>query len=64
MLTVIHWTEHRVPDEGDRESTQGSESVFSPIGGAIIWTNQYPQSSLGLNHESKKALGKTYSLAA
>jgi hypothetical protein len=25
MLTAIHWTEHRVPSEGARESTQGAE---------------------------------------
>jgi hypothetical protein len=27
MLTVIHWMEHMVPNEGARESTQGSEGV-------------------------------------
>jgi hypothetical protein len=35
MLAVIHWTEHRVPNEGARESTQGAEGVCSPIGGTI-----------------------------
>jgi hypothetical protein len=29
----------------------------SHIGGTSIWTNQYPQSSLGLNHQSKKTHG-------
>jgi hypothetical protein len=42
MLTVIHWTEHKVPNEGARESTQGAKRVWSPIGGTSIWTNQYP----------------------
>jgi hypothetical protein len=54
MYTVIHWTEHRFPKEGARESTQRAEGVCSPIGGPTIWTNQYPQRSLGLNHQSKK----------
>ena len=54
MFTVIHWTEHRVPNEGGRESIQGAEGVCSPIGGTSIWTNQNPQRSLGLNHQSKK----------
>jgi hypothetical protein len=25
MLTIIHWKEYRVPNEGARESTQGAE---------------------------------------
>jgi hypothetical protein len=32
--------EHGVPNEGARESTQGSEGVCSPIGGTSIWTKQ------------------------
>ena len=45
MLTVIYWMEHRVPNEGARESTQRAEGVCcNPIGGKTIWTNQYPQS--------------------
>jgi hypothetical protein len=27
MLTTNHWTEHKVPNEGARESTQGAEGV-------------------------------------
>ena len=27
MLTVIHWTEHKVPSEEARESSQGDERV-------------------------------------
>jgi hypothetical protein len=48
-----------VPNEGARESTQGVEGVWSPIGGTSIWTNEYPQSSLELNHQSKKTHGGT-----
>jgi hypothetical protein len=40
-------------NEGARESTQGAEGVRSPIGGTSMWTNQYPQSSLELKHQSK-----------
>jgi len=32
----------------------------SPIGGTTIWTHLYPQSSLGLNHHSKKIQGGTH----
>jgi hypothetical protein len=49
-LTAIYWTEHRLPKRGTRERTQRAEGVCSPIGRTTIWTNQYPQSSLGLNH--------------
>jgi hypothetical protein len=48
LLTTIQWTEYRVPNEGARESTQGTEGVCSLIGGTSIGTNQYPQSSLEL----------------
>jgi hypothetical protein len=44
------------PKEG---STQGAERVWSPIGVTSMWTNQYPQSSLELNHQSKKTHGGT-----
>ena len=36
VLTAIHWMEHRVPNEGPRESTQGAEGVCSPIGEPTI----------------------------
>jgi hypothetical protein len=48
-----------LPNEGARESTQGAEGVWNPIGGTSIWTNQYPQSSLELYHQSKKTHGGT-----
>jgi hypothetical protein len=54
MLTIIHWTKHKVPKEGARGSTQGAKVVWSPIGGTSIWTLQYPQNSLELYHQSKK----------
>jgi hypothetical protein len=60
MLTAIYWTEHRVPKEGARERTQGAEGVCSPIGGTTISTNQYPQSSQGLNHQPNKTHGGTH----
>jgi hypothetical protein len=59
MLTAIHWTEHRVPNEEARESTQGSEEVCRPIEGTTILTNQYLQRSLGLNHQPKIIHGGT-----
>ena len=49
MLTVMHRMEHKVSNEGARESTQGAEGVCSPTGGTTRSTNQYPQSSQGLN---------------
>jgi hypothetical protein len=42
MLIVIYWMEHRAPNGGPRESTQGAEGVWNPIDGTTIWTNQYP----------------------
>ena len=34
--------EHRAPNEGARESTQGAKGVCNPIGGTTIYTNQLP----------------------
>jgi hypothetical protein len=36
MLTAIHWTEHRVFNEGTREKTTGVEGVYSSTGGTTI----------------------------
>jgi hypothetical protein len=36
MLTDIYKLEHRAPNGGARESTQGAEGVCNPIGGTII----------------------------
>ena len=43
MPTVIYWMEHRAPNGGARESTQGTKGNCKPIGGTRIWTNQYPR---------------------
>ena len=59
MLTVIHWTEHRVPSVGARENTQLAEGFCALIEGTTIWTNQYSQSSLGLNYQLKKTHSRT-----
>jgi hypothetical protein len=32
---INHWTEHRVPNVGARESNQKAEGVCSPTGGNI-----------------------------
>jgi hypothetical protein len=39
ILTVNHWTEHRVLNGGDREGTEGAGGVCNPIGGTTISTN-------------------------
>jgi hypothetical protein len=36
MLTVIYRMEHRAPNGGARESTQGAKGVCNPIGGTTI----------------------------
>jgi hypothetical protein len=34
--------DHRAPNGGARESTQGAKGICNPIGGTTIWNNQYP----------------------
>jgi hypothetical protein len=51
MLTASHWTEYKVPNRG---------AACSPIGGTTIWTNQYHQSSQGVNHQPKSTHGGTH----
>jgi hypothetical protein len=36
MLTVIYRMQHRAPNGGARESTQGAEGVYNPIGRTTI----------------------------
>ena len=36
MFTLIYKMEHRVPNGEARESTQGAEEVYNPIGGTTI----------------------------
>jgi hypothetical protein len=40
-------------------SIQGAKGDWRPIEGTSIWTNQYPQRSLELYHQSKKTQGGT-----
>jgi hypothetical protein len=42
MIAVNHWTEHRVPDGGVEEGTEGAEVVFNSIGRTTISNNQTP----------------------
>jgi hypothetical protein len=42
MLTVSYWMEHRAPNGGARESTQGAKGVCNPMFWTSMWTNQYP----------------------
>ena len=55
MLTAIHWSEHRVLNEGYRESTQGAKGISRPIGETIIWTDQYTHSSQGPPNKGYKS---------
>jgi hypothetical protein len=34
--------DHRAPNGGAREITQVAKGICNPIGGTVIWTNQYP----------------------
>jgi hypothetical protein len=36
MFTVIYWMEHKAPNEGVRENTQGAKGVCNPIGETTI----------------------------
>jgi hypothetical protein len=42
MLTVSYWMDHRPPNGGARERTQGAKGICNPIGATALWTNQYP----------------------
>jgi hypothetical protein len=48
MLTVSYWMEHRVPNGGTRESTQGAEGVCNPIKGTAISTKPVPPELVSL----------------
>jgi hypothetical protein len=39
------WDGEQAPMEELEKNTQGAEGVYNTIGGTMIWTNQYPQSS-------------------
>jgi hypothetical protein len=34
--------DHRAPNGGAIESSQGAKGICNPIGGTTLWTNQYP----------------------
>jgi hypothetical protein len=40
--------DHRAPNGGARESTQGDKGVCNTKGGTTIWTNQYPPELVSL----------------
>ena len=40
---LSNWMEHRAPNGGDRERTQGAKGVCIPTGRTTMWTNQYPR---------------------
>ena len=40
--------DHRAPNGGARESTQGAKGICNPIGGTTICTNQYPPELVSL----------------
>jgi hypothetical protein len=40
--------EHRAPNGGARESTQGAKGICNPIGGTTIRTDQYPPELVSL----------------
>ena len=48
MLTVRYWMDHRAPNGGARESTQGAKGICNSIGGTTVCTNQYPPEPVSL----------------
>jgi hypothetical protein len=36
MLSANHWTEHKVPNGGAIERTEGAKGAYSSIGGTTI----------------------------
>jgi len=53
MLAANHWTEHGDPNGGIRVMTEGAKGVCNLIGRTTISNKQVPQSSQGLNHQTK-----------
>jgi hypothetical protein len=43
MLPANHWAEHRVPNGGARERTEGGKGIFNPIGRTTISAIQTPK---------------------
>jgi hypothetical protein len=60
MLVANHWTEHKFSNGVVRQRTEGAEGVCNTIGRTTISTNQTPQSSQGLNYQSRSTHGGTH----
>jgi hypothetical protein len=60
MLAAYHQNQRRDTKGGVREETEGSEWDYNPIGKTTFSTNQTPQSSRRLKHQSKNTHGGTY----
>jgi len=60
MIAPNHRTEHRGPNGGVRERTEGAEVAYISIGRTTISTNQIFQSSQGLKHKPKSTHGGTH----
>jgi hypothetical protein len=43
MLTDSYWMDHRAPNGGARESTQGAKGICNPIGGTIYALTSTPE---------------------
>jgi hypothetical protein len=54
MLAANHGTEHRVPNGGVREKTEGADGVCSHIGGTTISTHQMPPELPGTKPPTKE----------
>ena len=60
MLEAKHWTEHKIPNVGVRERTEGAAGICNHIGRTTISTNPNTQTSQGLNHQPKSTHGGTH----
>jgi hypothetical protein len=54
MLTANHWTEHSVPNGGDRETTDGDEGIYNPIERTTVSTNHIPPEFSGTKLPTKE----------
>jgi hypothetical protein len=54
MLAANHWTEHRVPNRGVREETEGVKGDCNPIGRTTISINQTPSELPGIRPSTKE----------
>ena len=48
LLTVSYWMDHRAPNGGARENTQGAKGIFNPIGGPQYELTSIPSEPLSL----------------